>query len=48
MQQLKTLILSHNRIVSIQPLEELGDYSKLEVIDITDNYVGELGQIKFL
>jgi Leucine-rich repeat (LRR) protein len=48
MQQLKTLILSHNRITSIQPLEEMGEYSKLEVLDMIDNYVGELSQIKIL
>jgi hypothetical protein len=26
----------------------MGEYSKLEVLDMTDNYVGELGQIKIL
>lgn len=42
------LVLSHNRIVNIKPLIDLGDYSKLETLDLTDNYIGELGQVKFL
>lgn len=48
LQQLKVLVLSHNRIVNIKPLIDLGEYSKLETLDLTDNYVGELGQIKLL
>lgn len=43
MQGLKTLILSHNRITCLKPLEEMGEYSKMEVLDLTDNYIGELG-----
>lgn len=48
LQQLKTLVLSHNRITSILPLEEMGEYCRLEVLEMTDNYVGELSQIKCL
>ena len=32
----------------IKPLTDLGEYSKLETLDLTDNYIGELGQIKML
>lgn len=45
---LKTLNLSHNRIVSLLPLEEFADISVLEVLDLTDNYVGELNHVRVL
>lgn len=41
-------MLSHNRIVHIKPLVDLGEYCKLETLDLTDNYIGELSQIKLL
>ena len=43
---LKTLNLSHNRIVSLMPLGEFADISALESLDLTDNYVGELSNLK--
>ena len=42
MQNLKVLVLAHNRITSLQPLLDLGEYSKLDTLDLTDNYVAEL------
>lgn len=45
---LKHLNLSHNRIVSLMPMEEFADISVLEVLDLTDNYIGELTNIKAL
>ena len=48
LQNLKTLILSHNRITCLRALEEMGDYSKLECLDVTDNYITELSNIKSL
>ena len=48
MQNLKVLILAHNRITSLQPLLDLGEYSKLDTLDLTDNYVAELSQVKHL
>ena len=45
---LKHLNLSHNRIVSLLPLEEFADISALEVLDLTDNYVGDLSHLKAL
>jgi len=48
LRQLKTLVLSHNRIVSLQPLAQIADYSKIHTIDLVDNYVGDLSQIKAL
>ena len=45
---LKVLNLSHNRIVSLAAMKELADISVLEVIDLTDNYIGELSHIKSL
>ncbi len=47
MPNLRTLNLSHNRITSIKPLESLSD-SRLQELDLTDNYIGELSQIKSL
>ena len=43
---LKTLNLSHNRIVSLMPLGEFAEISVLEVLDLTDNYIGELSHIR--
>ena len=45
---LKRLNLSHNRIVSLAPLGEIADQSPLEVLDLIDNYIGELSHIKAL
>ena len=45
---LQTLNLSHNRIVSLVPLGEIAEESPLEVLDLTDNYVGELSHVKQL
>ncbi len=45
---LKTLNLSHNRIVSLLPMEEFAEISVLEVLDLTDNYVGELDHLRVL
>ena len=46
---LRKLILSHNRLVSIQPLQIQSGYNPaLEYLDLNDNYIGELDQIKFL
>jgi len=45
---LKHLNLSHNRIVSLLPLEEFADISTLEVLDLTDNYIGDLSHLKAL
>ena len=45
---LKTLNLSHNRIVSLVPLGEFAEISVLEVLDLTDNYIGELSHIRQL
>ena len=45
---LKHLNLSHNRIVSLLPLEEFADISALEVLDLTDNYIGDLSHLKAL
>lgn len=45
---LKTLNLSHNRIVSLQPMQEIADVSVLQVLDLTDNYIGELQHVKYL
>ena len=45
---LRILNLSHNRIVSLIPLGEIAEDSVLEVVDLTDNYVGELSHIKQL
>jgi Leucine-rich repeat (LRR) protein len=39
---LRVLNLSHNRIVSLAPLNEIADVSVLQMLDLTDNYVGEL------
>ena len=43
---LKSLNLSHNRIVSLVPLGEFAEISVLEVLDLTDNYIGELSHIR--
>ena len=43
---LKRLNLSHNRIVSLAPLGEIADQSPLEILDLIDNYIGELSHIK--
>ena len=43
---LKRLNLSHNRIVSLTPLGEIADQSPLQVLDLTDNYIGELSHVK--
>ena len=43
---LKHLNLSHNRIVSLLPLGEFAEIASLEVLDLTDNYIGELSHIK--
>jgi Leucine-rich repeat (LRR) protein len=48
MQNLKSLILAHNRITSLQPLKDLGEYSKLETLDLVDNYVSSLNEVKHL
>jgi Leucine-rich repeat (LRR) protein len=45
---LKVLNLSHNRIVSLYALKEFSEISVLEIIDLTDNYIGELSHIKSL
>ena len=45
---LKSLNLSHNRLVSLQPLAEMAEESVLKELDLTDNYIGELGQVKIL
>jgi len=45
---LKHLNLSHNRIVSLLPLEEFAEVSPLESLDLTDNYVGDLSHVKAL
>jgi len=45
---LKIINLSHNRIVSLQPMQEFADVSVLQVLDLTDNYIGELQHIKYL
>ncbi len=45
---LKTLNLSHNRIVSLLPMEEFAEISVLEVLDLTDNYVGDLDHLRVL
>lgn len=45
---LKHLNLSHNRIVSLMPMEEFADISVLEKLDLTDNYIGEMNNIKAL
>ena len=39
---LRTLILSHNRIINLGPLSEIAEDSRLEKLDLTDNYIGEL------
>ena len=43
-----TLNLSHNRIVSLAPLAEYSEIAALEVLDLTDNYIGELTNIRYL
>ena len=45
---LVTLNLSHNRIVSLMPLGGFAEIAVLETLDLTDNYVGELSNIKQL
>ena len=45
---LRTLNLSHNRIVSLAPLAEIAEFSVLETLDLTDNYVGELDHLRHL
>ena len=45
---LKVLNLSHNRIVSLNPLGEFAEIAALEVLDLTDNYIGELANIRHL
>lgn len=45
---LRSLNLSHNRIVSLMPLRDIAEISVLKVIDLTDNYIGELSNIKHL
>lgn len=43
---LKSLNLSHNRIVSLVPLRDFAEFSVLESLDLTDNYIGELDHVK--
>ncbi len=45
---LKHLNLSHNRLVSIQPLAEMASTSVLKEVDLTDNYIGDISQLKIL
>lgn len=46
---MRKLILSHNRIVSLQPLGiSLGYAPALEYLDLNDNFIGELDQVKHL
>lgn len=45
---LKVLNLSHNRIVSLQSMQEIADVAVLQVLDLTDNYIGELQNVKCL
>ena len=48
-QSLRKLVLSHNRIVTIQPLgTPLGFSPALEYLDLNDNFIGDLEQIKCL
>jgi Leucine-rich repeat (LRR) protein len=44
---LRKLVLSHNRLVNLQPLSSLAG-PVLEHLDLNDNYVGELDQVKNL
>ncbi|TNV86320.1 hypothetical protein FGO68_gene14015 [Halteria grandinella] len=46
---LRKLVLSHNRLVSLQPLSlNLPNSPALEFLDLNDNYIGELEMIKYL
>ena len=45
---LKSLNLSHNRIVSLVPFGEHAEIAVLEDLDLTDNYIGELQHISHL
>ncbi len=44
---LKELILSHNRITSLAYFRDLLD-SHIEILDLNDNYIGELKEIQTL
>jgi Leucine-rich repeat (LRR) protein len=45
---LKSLNLSHNRIVSLVPLGEFAEVAVLETLDLTDNYIGDLSHVRHL
>ena len=45
---MKSLNLSHNRIVSLVPFGEFAEVSVLETLDLTDNYIGELEHVRHL
>lgn len=47
----KTLVsmnLSHNRIVSLAAMAEFAEIAALEELDLTDNYIGELANLRYL
>ena len=45
---LKVLNLSHNRVVALTHLSEIAPFAVLEVLDLTDNCVGDIGQLRCL
>jgi len=45
---LTKLILSHNRIVQLAHFKEMGQSSVLEFVDLNDNYIGDLAQLRAL
>jgi len=45
---LKVLNLSHNRVLSLQHIGEIASTSTLEVLDLTDNCIGDPSQLRCL
>ena len=45
---IKKVNLSHNRIVSLEPLTNMAYESALQELDLTDNFIGDINQIKVL